>query len=70
MRRFVLSIMLLLPGSAFVRGQQPTDETRLLRFPAIHGQNVVFSYAGNLYTVSADGGIARRLTSHDGYEMS
>ncbi|HZZ77565.1 MAG TPA: PDZ domain-containing protein, partial [Gemmataceae bacterium] len=45
------------------------DETRLLRFPATHGDAVVFSYAGNLYTVSANGGIARRLTSHDGYEM-
>jgi tricorn protease len=45
------------------------DETRLLRFPTIHGDNIVFSYAGNLYTVSAGGGTARRLTSHEGYEM-
>jgi tricorn protease len=44
-------------------------ETRLLRFPTIHGDNIVFSYAGNLYTVSATSGTARRLTSHDGYEM-
>src|SRR3954468_11715112 len=45
------------------------DEARLLRFPTIHGDAVVFSYAGNLYTVPAKGGVARRLTSHDGYEM-
>jgi len=45
------------------------DESRLLRFPTIHGDNVAFSYAGNLYTVAANGGVARRLTSHDGYEM-
>jgi tricorn protease len=45
------------------------DEARLLRFPAIHGNQVVFSYAGDLYTVSRSGGIARRLTSSDGYEM-
>src|ERR1017187_4194297 len=44
------------------------DETRLLRFPTIHGDSIVFSYAGNLYTV-AGGGTARRLTSHEGYEM-
>ncbi len=48
---------------------QPTGEARLLRFPAIHGDRVVFTYAGDLYTVSAQGGIARRLTSHDGFEM-
>jgi tricorn protease len=45
------------------------DEMRLLRFPAIHGNQVVFSYAGDLYTVSTEGGIARKLTSDPGYEM-
>src|SRR5438105_5299421 len=45
------------------------DEARLLRFPTIHGDRVVFTYAGNLYLVSAGGGVARRLTSHDGNEM-
>ena len=44
-------------------------EARLLRFPAIHGDRIVFTYAGNLYTVPATGGVARRLTSHDGFEM-
>ncbi len=44
-------------------------EARLLRFPAIHENQVVFTYAGNLYTVPAAGGTARRLTSHDGFEM-
>lgn len=45
------------------------DEARLLRFPTIHGQHLVFCYAGDLYTVSSKGGVARRLTSHSGYEM-
>jgi tricorn protease len=45
------------------------DEARLLRFPTIHGQHLVFCYGGDLYTVSSKGGIARRLTSHPGYEM-
>jgi tricorn protease len=44
-------------------------EARLLRFPAIHGNQLVFTYAGDLYTVPATGGIARKLTSHDGFEM-
>ncbi|MBQ7691268.1 MAG: PD40 domain-containing protein [Muribaculaceae bacterium] len=43
-------------------------EGRLLRFPATNGQEVTFSYAGDLYTVSIHGGTARRLTSHNGYE--
>jgi tricorn protease len=44
-------------------------EARLLRFPTIYKDTVVFGYAGNLYSVDAQGGIARRLTSHEGYEM-
>src|SRR5262245_28992717 len=45
------------------------DETRLLRFPTIHGNTIVFTYAGDLYSVNSDGGVARRLTSHEGFEM-
>ncbi len=45
------------------------EEARLLRFPATHDSRIVFTYAGDLYTVPADGGVARRLTSHDGFEM-
>jgi len=52
---------------------QPTinaqDEARLLRFPAIYDNQIIFTYAGDLYTVPANGGTARKLTSHNGYEM-
>jgi len=44
-------------------------EARLLRFPTIHNDQIVFTYAGDLYTVPSTGGTARRLTSHDGFEM-
>ena len=44
-------------------------EARLLRFPATNGTDVVFTYAGDLYTAPLTGGEARRLTSHIGYEM-
>lgn len=44
-------------------------EARLLRFPTISGNNIVFSYAGDLYQVSSNGGTARRLTTGSGYEM-
>jgi len=45
------------------------QEGRLLRFPAIHGNQIVFTYAGNLYTVDAAGGTARKLTDDIGFEM-
>lgn len=45
------------------------EEARLLRFPTMHGDQIVFSYAGDLFTVAKEGGIARRLTSDIGYEM-
>jgi tricorn protease len=39
------------------------NDMRLLRFPAIHGNQVVFSYAGDLYTVPLEGGTATKLTT-------
>lgn len=45
------------------------QEARLLRFPSTNGSEVVFSYAGDLYKASINGGEAQRLTSHIGYEM-
>jgi len=44
------------------------DEARVLRFPTIFKDQIVFTYAGDLYAVSAQGGVARKLTSHEGYE--
>src|SRR5437762_12484667 len=49
--------------------QAQTIEGRLLRFPNIHGQQIAFVYAGDIWTVSTQGGIARRLTSHPGLEI-
>jgi len=63
-RIFSLIIFLLFP--LIISAQ---TEARLLRFPAIHDNQIVFTYAGDLYTVSDQGGIARKITNHDGYEM-
>jgi tricorn protease len=49
--------------------QDQSSEARLLRFPATNGTDIVFSYAGDLFTAPISGGEARRLTSHIGYEM-
>ena len=44
-------------------------ETRLLRFPDIHGDRVVFTYGGDLWTAPVSGGNATRLTAHPGLEL-
>ncbi len=46
-----------------------SEEARLLRFPAINQDQIVFSYAGDLYSVAHEGGLAQRLTSHEGLEI-
>ena len=45
------------------------QEARLLRFPATNEKEVVFSYAGDLFSVPIEGGLAKKLSSHVGYEM-
>jgi tricorn protease len=44
-------------------------QTKLLRFPDIHGDKVVFTYAGDLWLASTSGGLAARLTAHPGIEV-
>ncbi len=50
-------------------GTVASAQTRLPRFPDIHGDRVVFVYAGDLWTAPAVGGDAVRLTSHPGLEI-
>ena len=58
--------VLLLLAASIAAAQK---EARLLRFPAIYGNNIVFTYAGDLYTVQSTGGVARKITSDIGIEM-
>jgi tricorn protease len=44
-------------------------QTKLLRFPDINGERVVFTYGGDLWTAPSSGGSAIRLTSHPGIEV-
>jgi tricorn protease len=43
--------------------------TKLLRFPDVWHERIVFSYAGDLWTVGTHGGTAIRLTSSPGLEL-
>ena len=45
-----------------------SQETRLLREPAVSDQAIAFAYANDLWIVNRDGGDARRLTSSPGTE--
>jgi tricorn protease len=79
-RRSIALWSVLLTVAALCQAQSGTASgggagggTRLLRTPDIHGDTVVFSYAGDLWLAnvaqSASGGAARRLTSHPGEEL-
>ena len=50
-------------------GAQQASEGRLLRFPDIQKGRIVFSYGGDLWLVSSEGGTANRITTHPGLEL-
>jgi tricorn protease len=60
---------LILAVLALYGGAWAIQDARLLRFPNIHDELVVFVYAGDIWSVPAVGGDARRLTSHPGLEL-
>ena len=69
MKKLILSSLILSLFLFQSNVSNAQSEARLLRFPTLHGNQLVFSYAGDLYTVPASGGMARKLTSDAGYEM-
>src|SRR6187549_1852524 len=55
---------------SFALASPPAEAgTKLLRFPDVQGDRVVFTYAGDLWTASTGGGLASRLPSHPGLEV-
>jgi tricorn protease len=57
------SLWLILTAGALLPGQPKQGD---YRFPALHDKTIVFTAEGDLWTVSTEGGAARRLTSHQG----
>lgn len=45
------------------------EDARLLRYPDINNDLIVFVYAGDIWAVNANDGEARQLTSHEGFEL-
>ena len=58
--------LLLLAASWAISADIP--EGRLMRFPDIYKDKIVFSYGGDLWLVDSSGGTARRVTTDPGLE--
>jgi tricorn protease len=64
-----LAALLLFPLALAAQETSPAGESRLLRYPDVHRDTIAFVYAGDVWTVPAAGGTARRVTSHRGEEL-
>jgi len=49
-------------------GREAAGHRGYYRFPTLHGDRVVFTAEGDLWSVGLEGGLARRLTTHHGEE--
>jgi len=68
LRNTALLFAALLCCSFSALAQPETAKPGFYSTPAIHGDTVVFTSEGDLWTVSTQGGLARRLTSNPGRE--
>lgn len=64
-RGFIVFLLLMAVAAGAL---QAAPEGRLMRFPDISGDRIVFTYGGDLWIVPSDGGVASRLTTHPGFE--
>jgi tricorn protease len=67
----IRTVLRAMAALAFIAiAPQAFAQTKLLRFPDICNDRVVFTYGGDLWTVSAQGGTAIRLTAGPGLQQS
>ena len=69
MNRFIVMVKLMLAGMMLPLIASGYEDARLMRFPDINGDQIVFVYAGDIWTVPSSGGDAVRLTTHKGLEL-
>jgi len=50
-------------------GELAVPDARMMRFPDVSAERIVFAYAGDLWIVARDGGLARKLSSPEGHEQ-
>jgi len=63
------AIILLLPALSLNAASEGNMRSGYYRYPAIHGDTIIFTSEGDLWSVSTKGGAARRLTSNPGKEI-
>jgi len=61
-------IILIFAGLTVLQAEA-IDDARMMRYPDINGNLITFVYAGDIWTVGAAGGTAKRVTSHAGIEL-
>lgn len=64
-----MKLLTLIVAALAVLQAAAVDDARMLRFPDVNGDLITFVYAGDIWTVDAAGGSARRVTSHAGIEL-
>ena len=62
-------LLLLMLAFAVSGSTQEMPEGRMMRFPDIYKDKIVFMYGGDLWLASSAGGDARRITSDAGREL-
>jgi tricorn protease len=63
-KKSLLSLLLVL-----ILALSLAAEDRLLRFPDVSADDICFVYAGDIWSVPLSGGLARKLTNHEGLEL-
>ncbi len=67
-RAIASGVAALLLAVAFSAPAASATPPGYYRWPAIHGETIVFTAEGDLWTVGVQGGVAHRLTSNSGLE--
>ncbi len=65
----VVAALLLISAPSVKAGSDAHVHPGYYRYPAIHGDTVIFTAEGDLWSVNAKGGQARRLTTNPGREI-
>ena len=62
-------LLLVLVVFAFQSLLKAQIDARIMQYPDVSKTQIVFAYAGDLWVVSKDGGVANRLTTPPGPEL-